>query len=268
MQYGAAGTRNLATGLVHWGYSNKRNSTNHDDEIDQTFLEWTLRQLHNETREDQEQEERRRTTGSGQNDNRERKVTRRESRNIKLQVEKIEGLTYDTIGTVRTLNALQQISQRSSWYHRAAETAKSILNFRQAASRRWINRGIEASKGVMWVGNSDEIDIDGIWDGMKIHAWKTNDAIKAAKLLLREYPPAMSKGIPKSTPGERPDRYRRYQTHRQTTHKNAENKTSQTKPSSTAPNTQSNVNKTWKQVSVQRRTENRQVIGFTSYIAQ
>ena len=189
MQYGAAGTRNLATGLVHWGYSNKRNTKNHDDGIDQTFLGRTLRQLHNETREDQEQEERRRTTGSGQNDDRERKVTRRESRNIKLQVEKIEGLTYDTIGTVRTLNALQQISQRSSWYHRAAETAKSILNFRQAASRRWINRGIEASKGVMWVGNSDEIDIDGIWDGMKIHAWKTNDAIKAAKLLLREYPP-------------------------------------------------------------------------------
>jgi hypothetical protein len=189
MQYGAAGTRNLATGLVHWGYSNKRNTKNHDDGIDQTFLGRTLRQLHNETREDQEQEERRRTTGSGQNDNRERKVTRRESRNIKLQVEKIEGLTYDTIGTVRTLTALQQISQRSSWYHRAAETAKLILNFRQAASRRWINRGIEASKGVMWVGNSDEVDIDGIWDGMKIHAWKTNDAIKAAKLLLREYPP-------------------------------------------------------------------------------
>ena len=189
MQYGAAGTRNLATGLVHWGYSNKRNTKNHDDGIDQTFLGRTLRQLHNETREDQEQEERRRTTGSGQNDNRERKVTRRESRNIKLQVEKIEGLTYDTIGTVRTLTALQQISQRSSWYHRAAETAKLILNFRQAASRRWINRGIEASKGVMWVGNSDEVDIDGIWDGMKIHAWKTNDAIKAARLLLRGYPP-------------------------------------------------------------------------------
>ena len=148
MQYGAADRTNLATGLVHWGYSNKRNITNHDDEIDQTFLERTLRQLRNETREDQEQEERRRTTGSEQNDNRERRVTRRESRNIKLQVEKIEGLTYDTIGTVRTLTALQQINQRSSWYHRAAETAKLILNFRQAASRRWINRGIESRSHV------------------------------------------------------------------------------------------------------------------------
>ncbi len=108
-------------------------------------------------------------------------------------MEKIEGLTYDTIGTVRTLIALQQINQRSSWYHKAAETAKSILNFRQAASRRWINRGIEASKGVIWVGNNGQVDIDGVWDEMKIHAWKTNDAIKAAKLLLREYPPPRCK---------------------------------------------------------------------------
>ncbi len=114
MQYGAAGTRNLATDLVHWGCSNKRDSsTEHrkDDETNQTFLEQTLGQLHSETREDQEQEERRRTTGSEQNDNRERKVTRRESRNLRLQVEKIEGLTYDTIGTVRTLIALQHINQ-------------------------------------------------------------------------------------------------------------------------------------------------------------
>ena len=204
MQYGAAGTRNLATGLVHLGCSNKRDntwsgennkSTEHrkDDKTNQSFLEQTLEKLHSETREEQKQEERRMAVSSEQDKSRGRKeITRRESRNLKLQVEVIEGLTYDTIGTIRTLIALQHIDQRGSWYHKAAETAKSVLSFRQAASRKWINRGIEASKGITWVGNNDRVDTDGVWDEMKIHAWKTKDAIKAAKLLLRRYPPPRS----------------------------------------------------------------------------
>ena len=123
MQYGAAGTRNLATSLVHLGYTNKSDDTcggednkskehRKSDTTNQTYLEKTLGKLHSKTREEQEQRKQQQAEFSEPGESKGRKeITQRESENLKLQVEVIEGLTYDTIGTIRTLVALQHIDR-------------------------------------------------------------------------------------------------------------------------------------------------------------
>ena len=179
MQYGAAGMRNLATDLKQSGCNNRcedthcgendKNQTNikhithpnttkggspgeerRDDENNRAHLEKTLKKLYNDTKEKREQSTRdpRDNNGPEGSEVKWKEISQQESDNLKLQVEVIKGLRYDTIGTINILLAMQRIDREGSWYHTTAEKAKTVLRFRQAASHKLIEQGIEASKGI------------------------------------------------------------------------------------------------------------------------
>ena len=165
MQYGAASMRNLATDLKQSGCNNRcedthyedndKNPTNgkhrthpitsngglakdqrRNDENNRAHLERTLEELYNDTKEMREPNTRGPTNNKGPEEGEVKweEISHQESDNLRLQVEVIQGLQYDTTGIMNILLAMQSIDREGSWYHTTAEKAKTVLRFRQAAA--------------------------------------------------------------------------------------------------------------------------------------
>ena len=121
-------------------------------------------------------------------------ISHQASNELKSQARAVQTLCYDTTRTINILTTLQNIDQEGSWYHTTSEQAKAILRFRQADAHVLMAQGIDASRGIMHSKNGEWKNKDGVWGEMKIHTYKTTQAIKAANQLLQRYPPRERSG--------------------------------------------------------------------------
>ena len=212
MQYGAAGTRNLATDLTESGYDDrdytqttadrlKIQPTNphvemieerpRNNENNRTHLEETLEGLHNEIKT----QEKLTTEGPpiqpiggepGGGKIRREKISRQASDNLILQTQTVRELCYDTTRVMNVLRTMQSIDQEGSWYHTIAGKARAILRFRQAEAKILIEQGTDAAEGIARMRNGEWKGIDETWEDLKIHPWKAKEALKAANRLLQQ----------------------------------------------------------------------------------
>ena len=228
MQYGAVDTRNLATDLTRTHHNDIGIKTyredvkpegSHDanpttvnkigtppadfkqrltgmtpkcDSNNWLYLQGILEELYGDIEKVQETSRTRVSTNNGCPDEkavRREEISHQASNELKSQARAVQTLCYDTTRTINILQTLQNIDQEGSWYHTTAEQAKAILRFRQADAHVLMAQGIDASRGIMHSKNGTWKNTDGVWGEMKIHTYKTTQAIRAANQLLQRYPP-------------------------------------------------------------------------------
>ena len=165
------------------------------DENNWLYLQGIFKELYNDTEKVQGKSRTLGSTTSTNNGNpdegriRREKISHQASNELKSQAKAVQTLCYDTTRTINILQALQNIDREGSWYHTTAEQAKAILRFRQADAHVLMEQGIDASQGIIRSKNGTWKNTDEMWGEIKIHAWKTKQALRAANQLLQRYPP-------------------------------------------------------------------------------